>query len=191
MTNNPERGLLALSIIVGSLVAATPASANWMWKNSKNLNECLGVAASNMTAGTALVVWGCDSTQNQNWTNINFSSTNDGNYQFYDNAAPVPPNGASMCIALGNNGSISNSTPAVVWNCTVHTDDQAWTPVFVGMNADHKYCYYFQSLKGTEQGKKRVLGVTGGNVSDGIAVILWDYISTAPDQVWCAYPDSP
>jgi hypothetical protein len=177
------RATLGVSIAVGCLAMATPASAT-VFKNFKNEAKCLGVTASNITPGTGLIIWDCDGTPNQNWNAQGFSGSYD---QLWDSAAPAPPNSNAQCMALGNNGNTNDGQQLVIWNCNAGTHDQGWQLVFTGTDASGHSCYNLKNEKAAEQGHNRVAAVgNNGNMTNGQSVVIWDFVGSS-DQYWCAY----
>jgi hypothetical protein len=162
---------LALAIVIGGVAAVKPAHAQTysVWHNLST-GYCLGVAAGNVTNGTAIIVWPCNGNSDQKWTNIG-------------DALPYPAgtffssrNGTNNNKCLGvAGGSGSNGAALIIWDCfgTSHTD-QYWEAIPVGNG-----CYVWYNAY-----SNKVMGVQGGSTSQGASVIQWDYLSH-PDQQWC------
>jgi hypothetical protein len=101
--------------------------------------------------------------------------------------APVPAQAASSftikswlnngaCIGISA-GSTTEGTPAVVWSCNSHPDQQwHW-----GNSADYNGILWYQLVNGHNQ----CLGVSGGSTSAGAALVQWPCSGpTHPDQYW-------
>jgi hypothetical protein len=143
-----------------------------------------------MNNGTQLITYQTTGWSDQNWTNQNYS-TGSSDYQMWSAGSaapggPPPTNTWSRCLALPN-GNTNVGTQLIIWDCTYHTTDQAWTPSFQFNNADNASCYAFVNTKAAPLGT-RVFGVSSNPVN-GTAVVLVTWTAD-PKQVWCAYnPD--
>jgi hypothetical protein len=143
MNKSTVQTIVGLSIGVCGFSAPIPAAAE-LWKNFANETQCLGVQAGNMTSGTRLIMWDCNMHSDQNWGEQPYS----GNYvQLWSGGSAAPPSNAAECIALYDDGSIANGNPAIIWNCSADTTDQAWQLVWYGTDANSHDCYYFQNKK--------------------------------------------
>lgn len=182
MRKNTRHVVFALSIVAISVAMATPASAQ-VWKSAANENVCLGVAAGTMTPGTQIITWSCNGYSDQTWGQYAFS----GSFvQVWTHGSSEPPDSASRCIALANNGSISNGTHAIIWNCTTATDDQGWDIEYEWSDANFHACYRFINKKANDQGYLKALTASATTPQNGTNVVIQPY-SGATNQVWCAY----
>jgi hypothetical protein len=181
------RALVGLSIAAGSLAFAHPAAAT-VWKNLANENYCLGVTGSSTTAGTSLVLRQCDGSATQRWERSSYMSYY---YQLWNLAAPAPGLEGARCVGTAG-GAIGNGTPLILWSCnsTTQSHDQGWDMFFRGWDDDNHQCWSFVNQKAVEGSPPlvRALGVSGGIMTNGRPIILWDRFETGhPDQTWCAY----
>jgi hypothetical protein len=189
---NPMKSTLlhaafGLSVLTSMLGAPRPASAAVL-KNLVNENlvtstgtgYCLGVSGGNTQPGTGLKVWQCNGNADQTWTPITYS----GSYiKLHDGI-----NADELCADLSF-GSFNNGVQLVTWYCNspISIDSQGWEKVFQGYDFNGHACYYYKNQKYFEAtGKLRVFGVSGGNVTNGTNVQIWDWLAHS-DQIWCDY----
>jgi hypothetical protein len=173
------RTLVGLSIAAIGTLVPTLASAT-VWKNYGNEMLCLGNVNGNQPMiGSDLWVKTCNGNLAQTWVEPPYSPGPSGYVWLRSNA------GSKFCTATN---SPLNGGEVYLDVCQDPDYWEAWGAVYSFNDSDGHPCYYFQSLVAAEQGgATRVLGVKGGIVTDGTHVILWDFLSTHPDQYWCAY----
>jgi Ricin-type beta-trefoil lectin domain len=173
MRNIVIRAALGLSVVVGGLAMATPASA-FVLKNlqaqENNQQICMGVSGANSAPGTPIIVWDCDGHPDQTW---NFDVLSQGWTRVEDAAW------SNRCLDA-KDGDTANGTPLVISTCDT-ISDEGFTMTFAGSDQNGHSCYRFTNVN-----SGRTVGVSAGNVENGTPVILWDYLGHA-DQFWCLY----
>jgi len=177
------RTLVGLSVAAIGTLVPTLASAT-VWKNYGNEMVCMGnVNGNKPVIGSDIWVKTCNGNLAQTWAEPPYTPGPSGYEWFVNEASIVPGNPAfNLCISAM---PITNGAPAVLDGCS--NAYQAWDAVYSLNDEGQHPCYYFQQLMAEQHGATRVLGVQGGTVVDGTHVILWDFLSTHPDQYWCAY----
>ena len=174
------RTILGASIAIGILVAASPSNAT-VWKNYEDETKCMGASGGNMTNGTNLIVWDCDSHPDQSWTEAGVG----GSYvQLEDNK------NLSKCAGVSG-GSVEELTPLIIWSCN-GADDQAWEPVFDWQDGNGHNCYHFVNYNVELRTEQTYVLNPDYWVTDGTKIILerfyqWYNGEIAPFQYWCAY----
>jgi hypothetical protein len=169
---------LGLFAVASILAVASPASAQRRWANAKNRNEVLAVAngpqcswACFLTDGQSVVVWNSTSADT-GWNVPEASLTDEVTNALLDSQHN------QLCLGVSN-GSTSPGAGLVVWPCNGH-DDQAWTPWPAsdwGLNAPG--CYILQNNDGL------LMGVAGGNVTNGARVVQRVASPVTLDMAWC------
>ncbi len=171
-------GLFA-SIVVERTAAAQYSFTNATLRPISNTNVCLGVAGGdNMSAGTRLITWNCDSSKNQHWT------TGAG-YSWYTirNQQTNIPSGA--CISLPNQ-AFTPSTVPIVWNCSANTTDQYWSLNYVSTNSQGHACYTIQNDLANFWRMSETLYTWNPAQSNGV-VTLQSVTQPITNQTWCVY----
>jgi hypothetical protein len=124
----------------------------------------------------------------EEWTEVSWMNTNFSFAQLVNGA------GNNQCLGVAG-GNMNDGTAVISWNCNnnLASADQAWHAVlatYYVIDSVNQYpCYYFIDEPTAKWPTPRVFGVKGGNVVYDAPVILWDYISSAPDQLWCVIND--
>jgi hypothetical protein len=178
-----KRLIIGVGIFLSvSLVGATSTNA-FQLRNKVDPNMCLGLAASNVTNGTAIITYHCDGTPNQDWS---LSSVETGD-RLTTGANP------NKCLTYDSiyQGHV------VIWDCDNDplggASLQDWTVDSAGVTARlpppenrNIPCFYIGEVDSTFH---QVMGVAGGPnyVKDGGWTMLWDKLPGAihEDQLWC------
>jgi len=192
------RSALALSIVVGGLAAASPASATGTnkYRNLKNNTMCLGVSGGSGNLGTQIIIWECDGSANQNWTEQFFPLALGFNYYFTGQTrSGTSPPAADMVLAVAG-GTITNNKDVIDY--TVFNPahgDQGWKKTFATNDSSMKPCYSFTNFA-SPSGHPYVLGTLNGGTTHGTHVVIHEQYLDAfglPDfgghaeQYWCMY----
>ena len=189
--------VLALSITAGGLMATSPAHAT-VWHNLAS-DKCLGVADGERknNTGQPLVIWSCDGSANQNWTEAAF--TPDPGFSWFSSTVGAGI-GLPISLFMGiSNNNLNNNTPIIDWT-RLNASNQGWQKRFATTDAANHSCFYFVNgaLPGPHPARTGVLSVSGGRKDDGAPVVIrdWSKLNTVPptpdfaghpDQYWCAY----
>jgi len=185
--------IAGLSIAAASIAVTTPARATqqtYHLKNYANQSYCLGVSGANMSDGTALIIWPClDDHNDQYWFFSNAYVPASNGYSEYTQIVNYQADLQSKheCIAMANNGSVSQGTQSIIWNQQYRTSDQYWWLVPAPVSGQ---CFYLQNVK-AGQNANMVLGVAGGNMSQGTNAIIWPNSypnGNYQNQIWCLTP---
>ena len=93
-----------------------------------------------------------------------------------------------MCVALGQNGSITYENPAVIWNCPVVTWDQFFWPAYGFNDGNGHACYVFISAKAQIESPNlwEVLEPYMFYMNDGNPVVINQEVGNSAEY-WCAY----
>lgn len=179
MKNIVKCAALGLSIMAASLATAKPAAAlpPMNLVNLKAQQEghaiCMGIAGGDpgghVTAGTKIIVWDCNISNDQAWILNGFAPIT----QFQDVATDTW--GRSMC--LNDPGGINDKGVQLnIARCGGPNQS------FVLQGTSLEGCF---NLVNTNS--NRVVGVANAQtnpVKDGMGVIMWDANGSA-DQIWC------
>jgi|SRR3954447_19646858 hypothetical protein len=188
------RSVLGLSIAVGGLIIARPASAT-IWKNFANEAFCLSTNGGSTNPGTALVIRTCDGGADQNWGEVNTPwSTNYTELYNMSAAAPPPFAPSNARCAGASGGTYGNGVSLIIWGCNnvSQSHDQGWHRFISGFtdNLGHQ-CYYFKNelaWEATQGISTEVIGVSAGIMTNNRPLILWEKFATGHhDQMWCQY----
>ena len=175
-------GALGFSALVGSIAVTRPASAFQLC----NYVQEHGVSRCMMGFGQGQPIklrYGSPGWSMLQWSEVSWMNTN------YSFVQLVNGNGNNQCIGAAG-GKIDNGTPIISWNCNnnLSSTDQAWHPVLAGYWQDSSVpCYYLVDEPTASWPTPRVIGVPAGNVVYNAGLVLWDHISSAPDQLWCVF----
>lgn len=170
MSAKRSRSVLACAAGAAALVlAANPqpaAASSFAVTNAihdqNDTQMCLGVTGGNMTNGTALILWRCDGTPNQQWT----LPSPDFPQQMHNGA------NYNKCLGALNQGT-ADGTQLVIWDCNDHPD-QLWQESQLGSG---------QLEIHNANTVREVLAIAGDSDAPGAPAILWHVIPTG-DQVW-------
>lgn len=156
MTSRVSRTLLAAAALVAGAVLSTPAAAQVAYASRANGGMCMDVPGGSMADGTALILYGCNGGQNQQ-----FELQGDGHLVAM--AGRRDGRGYQMCVdyypTAGNNGDPLRLFPCHPIN---GSDSQRWTRLASGE---------FRSNSG------RCIDIQGGASNagrHGNPLVLWD-----------------
>jgi len=204
------RIVLGLAIASGSLGMAGSAHAT-VWRNRANESFCLSTGNNgSMSPGTGLIIWKCNTdlgkpVADQDWGQVSAPWDSSFSYfSLYNTRVPAtpPPFNANTRCAGTKGGWFDNGTQIIIASCSpanAISHDQGFHLFNQGLDSNRHQCYSFFNEMSFENPSdpdhitQRVFGVSGGSMTNGSAVILWDYFkdstghSTHPDQIWCAY----
>jgi Ricin-type beta-trefoil lectin domain len=171
-----------LAVVLAGVTIATPAHAaippsgvklNWL---NSTTNFCLGVAAGNVTNGTAIIVWACNGNTDQAWTAESVNPFASGPYLLRNGT------NRNKCLSVAamskNNGAV-----LVIWDCKA-----------VGANSDQLWTFKDGTTSGTTNlvnvNSGLLMGVQGGSLSEGATVMQWQDLGHG-DQQWFTTPAPP
>jgi uncharacterized membrane protein len=165
----------AVAVLVGSLVAAVPARAEsvqaeyqtWLsyWAAANGATRCLGVSGGQMTNGTRIVLYDCDGTANQLWSEV---PRNNGHfYEIHNGANP------HKCLAVSG-GSLDRGVNLVIWDC-VSSADQRWS-VSTFPNGRGNV---LENLK-----SGMFVSLLHASIANGTRVVQWPAPPYNDDQFW-------
>lgn len=169
--------LLGISIVGGSLTLASPAKAiNTIWRNFGSTAAsgpmCLGTSGA--SEGSTLVIHSCGSQSNGPFWDM----WNDPFGSLYWKFTFLADDRLEVSAL---NDSMSNGTPVILHHFSRGTT-QHWLPYLFIRDSNGALCYLFFNRQDTS----KVMGVSGGIMTDGRPIIIWDFLGH-PDQAWCAY----
>jgi hypothetical protein len=172
-------GLAAL-VLIGGLTQPPAKAASTFTKSwfSVGSGKCLGVLGGNMTNGTPVVQWSCNSHPDQMWEIQTVSSIPGGNWTQIQNAE-----NPSKCLGVLGSAT-SNGSNLVIWDCNGNTDQNWLFQLAVAPSRGIPFgCFNIEN----QNAAPRIIGVLGASASDGAQAVLWDNLSH-PDQTWCPTP---
>jgi hypothetical protein len=201
MRNNAKGTALGLCIVAGALAMTEPASAEVFWnlkaeKQTPSKAICMGIAGgangSEVNDGAKLVVWDCNSADDQKWSRT--PDTYFGNFfgngnVLVENLATI--NGSPACITDSSNGTSTGDkgVQLAMRVCSQSNLSQQFTFIDMHVNDSAGYpCYTI-----VNDSLYRYVGVANAQanpVQRGMAVVMWDRTSS-DDQVWCVHPNPP
>jgi hypothetical protein len=182
------RTALACAVALGALaltgVAPAPAKADntftSVWSDEALPGMCLGVLGGNMANGTPVVTWACNGHPDQQWQITTYGGTPGSTSNFTSYTMLRNAQDPSKCLGVLGSAT-ANGSNLVIWDCD-GTTDQNW----LFFQEDAYGCYAVQDL--TPWPVIEVMGVLGGNPSNGSQAVIWDFLPTHLDQFWCPVP---
>ncbi len=134
--------------------------------------ECLGVLGGNMTNGTPVVTWTCNGHADQTWVINGVPGQSQTTIRNSQN-----PNKCLGVLAAAT----SDGSSLVIWDCN-GKPDQEWGLIPYNNQRNGPFgCFTIQNFNASS----KVMGVLGGNPTDGAQAVLWDPIMGHLDQAWC------
>ena len=168
---------------------------------------CLAVQGATflpMNAGTPIIVWACNGTASQQWSQgpVTANGGLGAEASTLQSAIQIGMNCRGCAVSTGvigvQGGDMVDTTPLILWtqdplfpdpfSTAPQVNNQGWALLPITSDANGHTCYEISNAGDLNSGAW-LMGVLGASTAEGAQVVIWNQgpFAAAANQLWCMY----